>query len=78
MLEAIQVQEQHREHAPLLARLIDRPREVRLQVEPVREPGELVVVRQVIELLVALEELRLGLAAHGDVVHHHPEDLLPA
>ena len=48
-------------------------RQVQLQVQAVRQPGQLVVVREVIELLVLLEQVRLDLAAHGHVVHRHGE-----
>ncbi len=71
VLEAVEVEEQHREHGVVLLGLLDGHGQVRLQVEAVGEPGELVVVREVIELLVLLEQVRLGLAAHGDVVHRH-------
>jgi len=36
------------------------------------------VVREVIELLMALEQLCLGLAALRDVMNRHPEELLLA
>jgi len=36
------------------------------------------VVREVIQVLMALEQLRLGLAAQRDVVDRHPEHLLLA
>jgi len=42
------------------------------QIQPVRQPGELIVVREVIQVLMALEQLRLGLAAQRDVVDRHP------
>ena len=47
--------------------------QVRLQEQPVRQPGELVVVREVIEVLVLLQQLRLDLAPHGDIVHRDRE-----
>ena len=78
VLEAVEVQEQHGEHAVVALRLGDRLGQVRLQVQAVRQAGELVVVRQAIELLVLLEQVALDLAAHGDIVHRHGEDGLVA
>ena len=58
VLEAIEIQEQHREHGAVLLGFLDGLRQVRLQVQAIRQPGELVVVREVIELLVLLEQVR--------------------
>src|SRR6516225_5313569 len=48
---------------------------MRREVQPVRESGEVVVMGEVIELLMLLEQLRLRLAANGDIVHRHREQL---
>src|SRR5262252_5542517 len=45
------------------------------EVQPVRESGEVIVMGEVIELLVLLEQLRLDLAANGDIVHRHGKQL---
>ena len=78
VLEAIEIQEQHREHAAGLFCLFEVARQVGRQIQPIGEPGELIVVREVIQLLMALEQLCLGLAAQCDVVDRHPEQLLIA
>jgi len=78
VLEMIEIQEQHREHAASLFGLFDVARQVGRQIQPIGEPGELIVVREVVELLMALEQSRLGLAADGDVMNRHPEQLLIA
>ena len=78
VLEAIEIQEQHREHAAGLFCLFEIARQVGRQIQPIGEPGELIVVREVIQLLMALEQLCLGLAAQCDVVDRHPEQLLIA
>ena len=64
VLEAIEIEEQHREDAAVLSRLLDGARQIRLEIEPVGESRELIVVRQVREVLMPLEEMRLDHAAH--------------
>jgi hypothetical protein len=66
VLEAVEIEEQHREHRTALLVLLDGVREMRREIEAVGEPGEVVVVRQVIELLMLLEQLRFGGVALGD------------
>ncbi len=69
MLEAVEVQEEHREHAAGALRLLDRTGQMRRQEEPIRQPGQLVVMGQVIEMLLLLEQLRLHPTPHRDVAH---------
>ena len=73
VLEAVEIEEQRREQRPLVLRRIDGIGQVRREIEPVGEPGELVVVREVIEVLMTLEQLALDHAAHGHVVYGHRE-----
>ena len=44
---------------------------MRLQEQAVGQTGELVVVREAVQLLVFLEQVALDLAAHSDIVHGH-------
>jgi len=75
VLEMIEIQEQHREHVAGLFGRFDVARQVGRQIQAIGEPRELIVVREVIELLMALEQRRLGLAADRDVMNRHPEEL---
>ena len=78
MLEAVEVQEQHREHAVVALRLDERHGQVRLQEQAVGQTGELVVVREAVKLLVLLQQMALDLPPHGDIVHGHRQHRLPA
>src|SRR5215472_4679225 len=75
MLEAIEIEEQYGEHSAVLLGLLDRVGQMGGKVQPVRESGEVIVMGEVIELLVLREQLRLDLAANGDVVHRHGKQL---
>ncbi len=68
VLEAIEVEKQHRQHLTRRTRLLDGTRQVGGEKQPVREPGQLIVVREVIEVLLLLQELSFHLAAQADVV----------
>jgi len=61
---------------PALFGRFDVPRQVGRQIQAIGKPGELIVVREVIELLVALEQRRLGLAADRDVMNRHPRGVV--
>ena len=73
VLEAIQVEEQHREDAPRAARFRNRIRQMRGEEQAVRQTRELVVMREMIEMLLLLQELRFDLAAQADVVRAEGE-----
>ena len=73
VLEAVEIEEQHRQHGAAAARLVDRLRQVVREIQPVGQPGQLVVMRHVVELLLILDELLLGLAAQRDIVGREGE-----
>jgi len=75
MLEAIEIEEQYGEHRAVVLGFLDGVGQMGCEVQPVRESGEVIVMGEVIELLVLLEQLRLHLAANGDIVHRHREQL---
>jgi hypothetical protein len=67
-LEAVAVEEQHREaEARILARRLDRALQLLEEVRAVRKVGEVVVVRDVLQAA-------LGDAARGHVLHLENED----
>ncbi len=68
MLEAIEIQKQHREHLSCLAGLLDRAWQMSREEQPVRQTRELVMVRQVIQVLLLLQQLRFHFTAQADVV----------
>ena len=63
VLEAIAIEEQHREPAAVAARQRDRPREPIVQQQPVRQVGQRVVLGEV-------QHLQAALARHDDVAEH--------
>ena len=65
VLETIEVEEQHREHGACAPRLLDGSRQMRREEQPVRQAGELVVMREVVEMLLLLQQLRFDLAHHA-------------
>ena len=52
VLEAVEIDEQHADPAAVAARLLDRMLQPRLHQQPVRQVGQRVVVRQMLELLL--------------------------
>jgi hypothetical protein len=74
VLEAIQIEKHHRQRGTRAARLVDRLGQVSRQKQPIRQAGELVVVREMIQMLLFLEKLRLDLPAQRDVVCGERED----
>ena len=67
VLEAIQVEKQHRQRSANASCLLDRLGQMRRQIQAIRQARQLIVVRQVIQVLLPLELLRLDLAPERDV-----------
>ena len=74
ILEAIQVQKQHRQSSANAARLLDRHGQMRRQKQAIRQTGQLIVVRQVIQVLLPLELLRLDFATERHVPRAEGEE----
>ena len=68
MFEAIEIEEQHREHGARSLGFLDGAGQMCGEIEPVRQASQLIVMREVIEMLLLFEELRLNLATDADVV----------
>src|SRR5437660_4972886 len=68
VLEAIQIEEQHRKHRAAALGILDGAGKIGGQEQAVRQTGQLIMVREVIQVLLFLQQLRFRLAAHRDVV----------
>jgi hypothetical protein len=78
VLEAVEVEEQHRQHRARPPRVVDRAGQMCGEEQAVRQARELVVVSEMIEMLLLLEKLRLHLAAYRDVVGREGQHRAPA
>ena len=75
VLEAVEVEEQHREHLAVFLPARDRLGQVRLQEQPVRQPGQVIVIGEFVEALLVGEQLCLRFLSLGQVAHqvgHEP------
>ena len=62
VLEAVEIQEQHRESQLGSSRLFHRDRQMRAQKQSIRQACQLIVMRESIESLLVFEQLRFDLA----------------
>ena len=75
VLEAVEIEEQHREHLPGLLAARDGFGQVRLQEQPVRHARQVIVIGEFVEALLVGEQLGLRLLALGQIAHqvgHQP------
>jgi hypothetical protein len=64
VLEAIQVEEQNGQRQAALPRFLHGFGQMRREVQTIRQAGELIVMREAIQALLLLQQLRFDLAAH--------------
>ena len=74
VLEAVQIEEQHRKRGARAARLVDGFGQMSGKEQAVRQAGELVVMREMVEMLLLLQQLRLDFPAQRDVVRGEGEN----
>ena len=69
VLEAVEVEEQHREHLPGFLAARDGLGQMRLQEQAVRQAREVIVIGEFVEALLVGEQLGLRLLSLGQIAH---------
>ena len=69
VLEAVEIEEQHREHLPGFLAARDGFGQVRLQEQAVRQARQVIVIGELVEALLVGEQLRLRLLSFRQIAH---------